>query len=60
MNQKDANVYHLSGLYLLVSLDPGIQPNYQQYFSYILSVSFIGGGIWNTQIQTRNVSGDRH
>jgi len=24
--------------------------NYQQYFSYIVALSFIGGAIWSTQI----------
>jgi len=45
----------------------------QQYFSYIVVVSFIGGGNWRTQslshnvvhlalieIRTHNINGDRH
>ena len=25
--------------------------HFQQYFSYIMAVSFIGGGIWSTRVQ---------
>ena len=37
--------------------------HFQQYFSYIVAVSFIGGGNRSTEkklIRTHNVSGDRH
>jgi hypothetical protein len=27
----------------------GVERHFQQYFSYILAISFIGGGNWNTQ-----------
>jgi len=54
----------------------GVLRHFQQYFSYILVISFIGGGNWRkythlshnvvsstprlSGIQIRNVNGDRH
>ena len=42
----------------------GVKCHFQQYFSYIVAVSFIGGGNRRTQrkekIRTHNISGDGH
>jgi len=38
----------------------GVKRYFQQYFSYIVVVSFIGGGNWSTRIRPLTVSGDRH
>jgi len=33
---------------LIVCLFDGVKRHFQQYFSYIVAVSFIGGGNWRT------------
>jgi hypothetical protein len=32
----------------------GVYRHFQQYFSYIMAVSFIGGGYWRTRIFFKN------
>ena len=45
---KSTKYIHLYILYVIYRVY-GIQLHFQQYFSYILAVSFIGGGNWSNQ-----------
>jgi len=63
----------IRNIFWLVGLVYGVYRHFQQYFSYIVVVSFIVGGNWSTslhnavsstprheRVRTHNFSGDRH
>ena len=50
---KEKNIDNLSGWFGLVY---GVYHHFQQYFSYTVTVSFIGGGNWSTRRKTTDLS----
>jgi hypothetical protein len=50
---KKKNIDNLSGWFGLVY---GVYHHFQQYFSYTVTVSFIGGGNWSTRRKTTDLS----